>query len=182
MANRSQNSGERGSSIMEGMFALVLLCLIFFGMLQIFFYAMAQMHSTYASYFAARTAALGYCSTLVHRAGRVAFWGSSGKDMSGSPIPSGAGRATLEQYAGEYVAYGMNGPRAIDSEYWQKRDSDAPVFTVRMNLTNDFTTGYTELSGMSLLTDGTERLLGIHSSSPRYGTGMFNFAKLILEQ
>lgn len=134
MPARRNNTGirnERGSAMLEAIFSLLLLLIIFFGFLQIFKMSAVKMFCDYSSYCATRARALGYRHYIVERAGRVPLM-----PVSGDPIIEGSSSAYLtsgytssamdnvgsSNYNDIYqqaTAYMQYGPMVIDYSYWQ---------------------------------------------------------------
>ena len=65
------------------MIALCVLFLLFFGLLQIFHWCVAELFCEYAAYYSAKGLALGYRPELAWRSGRVAAIGISGRREGG---------------------------------------------------------------------------------------------------
>ena len=63
----TRRKGERGSAILESLFSMLLLCLILFGVLQIFRLALADMIVDYAAFRGARSAAVGFKERIAKR-------------------------------------------------------------------------------------------------------------------
>ncbi|OGV58394.1 MAG: hypothetical protein A2X49_10535 [Lentisphaerae bacterium GWF2_52_8] len=110
------SKGERGEAIVESMMCLLLICLILFGLLQMFYLSVAQMLTDYSSFCTARSYAVGFAEYLVDRAARVAAIGASGpmvedQDYNGS---------MLSQFAVETsrIPEYISGERWLEYEYW----------------------------------------------------------------
>lgn len=71
---------QSGASMVETMIALILMCLIFFGALQIFQWAMAKMFCNYAAFYAGKAYSLGYSVRTINKAARIAAIPISGPD------------------------------------------------------------------------------------------------------
>lgn len=109
---------ERGSAIVESVFTLLVLCLILFGLLQIFQLASAQMISDYASFRVARSAAVGFNDYFSSREGKVKAIGASGAMLY--PEQSSFFSSQVHQFAYERIAIEdfMDGTRWLEYERW----------------------------------------------------------------
>lgn len=70
---------EGGQAIVESVICMLLICLILFGLLQLFYLSVAQMFADYSSFCAARSRSVGFADYLVNRSARVASIGASGQ-------------------------------------------------------------------------------------------------------
>ena len=100
---------ERGATILESLISIMLLCLIFFGLMQIFQWSVAQMLAEYSSFYAAKTYSQGYASNLVKHYSQGAIAGTSGKDISTPPISKSvnADRQEREIKLSEHSEFGV---------------------------------------------------------------------------
>lgn len=126
--------GERGSSMVEALFAFLLLMLIFCGFLQIFKMSAVKMLSDYSSYCAARGRALGYRNYIVQRAARVPLMPVSGEAIEESTSSaftdssyrtSTLGRFGSSNYSNIYnqaYFYMKYGPMIVDFAYWDEEN------------------------------------------------------------
>lgn len=165
---------ERGSAMLEAVFALLLLLVIFFGFLQIFKMSAVRMLCDYASYCTARARALGYRYYIIERAGRVPLM-----PVSGEPIVEGSSSAYLTSgYAStmdkigssnyndiyqQATAYLQYGPMVIDYAYW-KDDNDN-------NSTGTQQFIYWDLEGSSSDYWGAQPLVSAESGFKDYPSG-----------
>lgn len=107
----------RNASILESFFALFVLMIILFGILQLYQLIMAGMVTEYAAFRAARSSAVGFSDYLVDREARVKAIPVSGamvQPYSTKEIGS-SGNAFSERRAIERY---MEGTRYMDYEYW----------------------------------------------------------------
>ena len=58
--------------MLETLIALIMLCLLFFGAMQIFQWAFARMFCDYSSFYAAKAFSLGYAYRTISKVARVA--------------------------------------------------------------------------------------------------------------
>ena len=188
-----KKQSERGATILESLLCIILLCMIFFGLMQIFQWSMAKMLTEYSSFYAAKAHGLGYSNRIVERATRVAITGASGQDMSAIPavIAASASNATrqsiLSEYAEEYMRYGQEGAHGVRYEYWEDEytsiNSNLPHISIgHSTLSGDVSWGRVEVTHMPLLSESIGILFGgITELNPRGTTRSFNHASLYLE-
>ena len=176
---------ERGATILESLLCILLLCLIFFGLMQIFQWSMAQMLTEYSSFYAAKAYSLGYSRSIVERASRIAITGASGEDISGTPTVAPFTRQNLSDAASEYMSYGQYGPSTINYEYWEPDNvtSDTPI--IEVNYSNTGTTtidSRVRVKNMPLLAENLSWFVaGATEANPTGEASTFNHASLYLE-
>ena len=78
---------ERGATIIESMFTIMVLMLILFGLMQLFHVVLARNVAMFASFRGARSAAVGFSDYLVGREAKVQAIPASGP-MTGGKCPS----------------------------------------------------------------------------------------------
>ena len=109
---------ESGQAIIESMLTMIVICLILFGLLQVFQVAVAELITSYASFTAARSYAVGFSAdesgpwwrTLVNKSARVAAVPASGKRL----FP--ADNSSSEKSA--IIRYLSNEGQWLEYEYW----------------------------------------------------------------
>jgi hypothetical protein len=109
--NMKRRRCESGQTIVESVACMLILCLILFGLLQIFYLNIAQLFSDYAAFSAARSRSVGFADYLVGRSARVASIGASGNIL----FPEG------ETYGGPLQQFGVEAvriPEYIRGERW----------------------------------------------------------------
>ena len=82
-----RNGSESGQAIVESMFTMIIICLLLFGLLQVFQIAVADLITSYSAFTAGRSYAVGFSADengrwwrcLVYKSARVAAVGASGK-------------------------------------------------------------------------------------------------------
>jgi hypothetical protein len=187
-----KKKSERGATILESLMCILLLCLIFFGLMQIFQWSMAQMLTEYSSFYAAKAYSLGYTRKIVIRASRVAITGASGQDISAEPtiIPPNASSEERQRIlsipAKEYMMYGQYGPRNINFEYWDPDNitSDTPIVEVYPLDSPDarIIYGRVKIKNMPLLAENLSWFVGgATEANPVGETAAFNHSTLFLE-
>jgi len=176
---------ERGATILESLICIMLLCLIFFGLMQIFQWSMAQMLTEYSSFYAAKAYSLGYSRAIVERASRVAITGASGRDTSAIPTAAPFTQRKLSDAASEYMSYGQYGPCSINYEYWEPDNitSDTPLIEIGYSNTDGSTIdSRVRVKNMPLLTENLSWVVGgATEANPTGETNTFNYASLYLD-
>jgi hypothetical protein len=194
-----RRSGERGSSIIESMFCIMLLCLIFFGLLQVFQWSVAKMLCEYSSFYAAKGHSLGYYYNIVIRAARVAAMGASGPDASGVPLEPPYTRTKLSERAKDYMQRGKWGIYQVNYEYWDTSTQNVrrPAY---LNINPDYMSSFASepdyidttvsITNMPLLDPSLSIFLGggtadpedpFNVDIPNGKTRMYNHARKYLE-
>ena len=180
-----KKKAERGATILESLICIMLLCLIFFGLMQIFQWSMAQMLTEYSSFYAAKAYSLGYSRSIVERASRIAITGASGQDISGNPVVAPFTQQNLSDAATEYMSYGQYGPNTINYEYWEPDTitSDTPLIEVGYsNTTGSTIDSQVRVKNMPLLTENLSWVVGgATEANPTGKAKTFNHASLYLE-
>ncbi|MDD5728613.1 MAG: hypothetical protein PHV59_08625 [Victivallales bacterium] len=182
--NKRLRKSERGSTILESLMSILLLCLLFFGLMQIFQWTMAKMLTQYSSFYAGKAYSLGYARSIAVRAARIAATGASGHDTSGIPTTAPFTQAKLSAAAEEYMNYGQYGPRSINFEYWEPENitADTPIVEVSYpDTASDFIEATVKISNMPLLTENLSWFLGTTEANPSAKSTTFNYASLYLE-
>jgi hypothetical protein len=183
---KRQNKSERGATIVESTICILLLCMIFFGLMQIFQWSMAKMLAEYASFYTAKASSLGYAHSIVQRASRVAITGASGEDISNIPTAAPFTRANLSEAAEEYMMYSRYGPRGINFEYWEPDNvtAETPLVEVGYSDTSGLVVeGRTRIRNMPLLAENLNWFIGgtTEADIPAGSAQSFNHASLYLE-
>lgn len=117
VCNRKKKN-ESGASMLETMIALTLMCLIFFGALQLWQWAMAKMFCNYAAFYAGKAYSLGYSVRTINKAARIAAIPVSGPD---DDKILKLDKKTLETRLRTYMASGNAG---VDFPYWDAKGKD----------------------------------------------------------
>lgn len=71
---------QSGASTLEAMIALMLMCLLFFGAMNIFLWVLTRMFCDYSSFYTAKAFSLGYAWQTIRKATNIAAIPISGKD------------------------------------------------------------------------------------------------------
>jgi len=180
-----EKRSERGATILESLMCILLLCMIFFGLMQIFQWSMAQMLTEYSSFYSAKAQSLGYSRAIVERASRIAITGASGEDVSAIPTVAPFTQSNLATAAEEYMSYGRYGSRSINFEYWEPDNvtSDTPIIDINYPDTGGSTiNSRVMVKNMPLLTENISWLFGgATEANPSGEASTFNHASLYLE-
>ena len=176
---------ERGATILESLICILFLCLIFFGLMQIFQWSMAQMLTEYSSFYTTKAYSLGYSRSIIERASRVAITGASGRDMSAVPTVAPFTQSNLSTAAEEYMSYGQYGSRSINFEYWEPDNitSDTPLIEINYSETGtNSVRGTVKVKNMPLLSENLSWFLGgATEANPSGEANSFNHSSLYLE-
>ncbi len=177
---------EHGATILESLMCILLLCLIFFGLMQIFQWSMAKMLSEYSSFYAAKAYSLGYSRSIVERSSRIAITGASGQDVSNVPTVAPFSQQNLSEAAEEYMMYGQYGPHGINFEYWEpdNASSDIPIVEIHYSDTGSRVIyGRVGIKNMPLLGENLSWFVGgtTEADIPAGETRAFNHSSLYLE-
>ncbi len=180
-----KNKTERGATILESLMCILFLCLIFFGLMQIFQWSMAQMLTEYSSFYASKAYSLGYSRSIIERASRIAITGASGEDTSATPTVAPFTQRNLSDAASEYMSYGQYGPSVINYEYWEPDSitSDTPIIEVDYsNTSSDIINSKVRVKNMPLLAENLSWFVGgATEANPTGEARTFNHASLYLE-
>lgn len=114
---KSRRSRERGAAIFESMAALTVLCLLFFALLQIFYWCIQTQFCEYAAFYASKSVALGYRPNFCLRAARVAAISISGPRR---------GRTNLSEKEGAELYMTEGDASGVYYDYWYPQRSTAP--------------------------------------------------------
>ncbi len=109
---------ESGQAIVESMLTMIVICLLIFGLLQIFQVAISELVTSYSAFTAGRSYAVGFSAEengpwwrcLVYKSARVAAVGASGKRLH----PSDSNLSEKEVI----VRYLTNQEQWLEYEYW----------------------------------------------------------------
>jgi hypothetical protein len=178
---------QRGSAIIESMFCIMLLCLILFGLLQIFHWTMAKMLAEYSSFYAAKGESLGYAHNIVVRAGRLAMAGVAGHDESIVPAPPPNLRSELSLRAEDYMLYSQFGVYGVNYEYWEPAaaiTSETPLIQVNYWNNGSLAGAQVGVQNMPLLHPNISGFVGGATSVdiPVGVTSTYNHAKHYLQE
>ena len=130
------NRRERGSAILESLLCIGILMIVFFGLIQVFNFAVANMICEYSAFYAVKAHSLGYTPSITRRAARTAGMPASGRDLSTTRTGTGGSPAALRRLlsarARDYMQFDRAGAYGINYEYWldQELGGSAPFLSV----------------------------------------------------
>ena len=182
-----KKKSERGATILESLMCILLLCLLFFGLMQIFQWSMAKMLSEYSSFYAAKAYSLGYSRSIVDRAARIAITGASGRDVSDIPTVAPFSRENISAAVEEYMLYGRYGPRGINFEYWEPDNitNETPIVEINPSIYGNGTIiyGRVKIKNMPLLSENFSWIFGgaTDTNIPYGEASAFNHSSLFME-
>ena len=173
MAGKNRKrSRERGAAIFESVAALLLLCLLFFGLLQIFYWCIQKQFCEYAAFYTAKSAALGYRPNFCLRAARVAAISISGKRR---------GRSNLSEKDGAASYMTSGDASGVYYEYWYPQKADDPELYLTAG-TGPMASGSIKLLNAPLLGPGFAAMLGIaENPEPSGNVQTYNYSRLYME-
>ena len=116
---------QRGQALVESVICMLLICLVLFGLLQVFYLYVAQMVFDYASFATARSSSVGFADYLVSRSSRVASIGASGELLYPQEGVASLGDP-LSQCAFEKIRIPeyLQGISYLNYEYWNPGNND----------------------------------------------------------
>ena len=152
---------QRGATIVESMICMLLLCMVLFGLLQIFQWTMAKMVCEYSSFYAAKASAYGFADTIVVNAGRVAATAASGQDTGSDKEPLQYQCSDVTDYRQKLAIraqnYMVNSDTTINYAYWQYGQSvgnSAVLYIPLINNQSPTITATVSVLNMPLLDPG----------------------------
>jgi len=158
---KANRKSECGQVITETLLCMLLICLVFFGLMQVFHMAVANMITNYAAWSAARSSIVGFDEQIVGRSARVASIGASGiLTRSGSGEATGVDSDSLEaQFNLEKsrIPYYLSGELYFEYDHWNTMDE---------GLQND-----------GKKDDNTHLTIDIDNNDPEYSTVKVNFMR-----
>ncbi len=148
---------QTGASMVETLFAMVVMLLIFFGLVQIIVWASGKMICEYAAFQVARGRSMGYTNNIIMKAGRVAAMGASGRDISEQPLRTGATLDEVGSRAEDYMRYESFGNYGVNYEFWDGSESGELVISSQADA--DSVRGSVAIRHQKLLTPGIKYLV-----------------------
>lgn len=166
-----RRKASSGVSIVESMFAICIMCLLFFALLQIWTWCNTRLFCRYGAYYAAKAKSTGFNNAMVLRAARVAA------------IPvSGPSRNNDSDYnnATAYMRYGDSS--GVSYQYWHPTAAGNPELQVRGYFNRDDLQANVRMRFMTLLDKSLGKIFGISSAPyPQANVKMYNYADTYLE-
>jgi len=126
---KANKTNEGGQVMTETLLCMMFLCLLLFGLLQIFHLSVAQMLTDYGAYCSARTRAVGFDEQLGRRSARVAVIGAAGM-MTRAGSGSGTGKSfdNLKKqlkFEKSRIPYYLDGSLYLEYDHWNTVDENA---------------------------------------------------------
>lgn len=110
---------EHGQTIVESTLAMLLLCLILLGLLQLFHLYVAQMLTDFSAFYTARSKAVGFADYITERSGRVLVASASGPRLWPSDSTTDSGVNSSSMYGEEMMLHEyLTGERWLEYQYW----------------------------------------------------------------
>ena len=162
----------RGASIIESMFAICIMGLLFFALMQIWTWCNARLFCRYSSYYAVKAKSLGFNNVMVLRAARVAAIPVSG--------PARRQSRSVSDDATAYMVYGDGS--GVSYAYWHPSYKGEPELQVSGQFDGDSIYTNVKLRFMTLLDENFGKIFGIHRAPyPNAVVQMHNYAETYLE-
>ncbi len=163
--------------MLETVIAMAVLLLAFFGMLQIYFWAVTRLFCEYSAFYASKGVSLGYKYNLVLRSARVAAAGISGPARNSSrPSRNSDEYELLQSYMTKGDASG------VWYKYWAGNTDAEPILRVSGPLPDDEAVSTVRLKNAPLLSPNFAKLLSIaENPEPAATVRTYNYSKLFLE-
>ena len=169
MTRRRKTSGV---SIVESMFAICIMCLLFFALLQIWTWCNARLFCRYGAYYAAKAKSTGFNNPMVLRAARVAAIPASGPARSKS--------SNDLDNANAYMRYGDSS--GVSYQYWHPTHAGQPELQVSGRFEGEDLYARVRIRFMTLLDDSLGKIFGItRAPYPHAVVKMYNYADIYLE-
>ncbi len=138
---------QSGQAILESILVMFVICILFFGLLQIFHLTVAKMMTNYSAVTAGRSSSVGFAEYLVDRNGRCGSIAASGQMTFPTALNSSN---PIAQYADERVLipqyiigrswleykYWYNGDHGYDSDNDDSDYTEKASFHVSQNRSN----------------------------------------------
>jgi len=131
---RNSCRAERGQAIVESMLTMIVICLLLFGLLQVFQIAVADLITSYSAFSSGRSYAVGFSADengpwwrcLVYKAARVAAVGASGQRI----YPENSNYSEQDVI----VRYLSDDGQWLEYEYWWgENDYDLDFYSNRVS-------------------------------------------------
>ena len=142
---------QRGAVIFESVLSICILMMVFFGLFQVYKWAMAELFCNYSVFYAVKGASLGYRPNVALRAARVAAIAISG---------GGVRYYDEEDRAQSYMQNGDGS--GVSYPYWHPQNSRDPYLVVSSTaLTGEKIECRTRLRNMPLVHEAVGTVFGI---------------------
>lgn len=162
---------QRGATTFEGVLAICILFLVFFSLIQIYFWSVNQLVCDYSAFCAGRGLSLGFDYNFVYRGARVAAMSISGKpQLNGS---------SWSDMAEKYMIYGD--ASGVTFEYWLPTNS-GPYLQIYGQDPKAEAAVTVQLLNAPMLHQNMAKPLGVSDNpDPKSTVSTFNHAQIYLE-
>jgi len=158
------------------MAALLVLCLLFFALLQIFSWCLQVQFCEYSAFYGSKAVALGYRPNFCLRAARVAAIGASGPRR---------GRTDLSETAGAELYMTDGDASGVYYDYWYPQRADDPELTLTAG-TGDMASSTIQVENSPLLDSIFANFTGLFlidkTPEPSASISTYNYSKLFMEE
>jgi hypothetical protein len=162
----------KGVSLVESMFAICIMCLLFFALLQIWYWCNARLFCRYGAYYAVKAKSLGFNNPMVLRAARVAAIAASGPARN---------KGNAADNARSYMLHGDGS--GVSYQYWHPSRAGEPELQVSGNFQGEDINAKVKIRYMTMLHDSLEKLFGItEPPDPQASVKMYNYGNVYLEE
>lgn len=162
----------RGASIVESMFAICIMCLLFFSLLQIWTWCNTRLFCRYGAYYAVKAKSTGYNNPMVLRAARVAAIPASG--------PSRTHGSNDADNAAAYMRYGDGS--GVSYAYWHPSRKGDPELQISGQFNGEYIYTRLRFRFMTLIDESLGKIFGItRAPYPHAVVKMYNYADTYLE-
>lgn len=172
--NTKKSAHENGSTTLEALAAIIILCFILFGMLQIYHWCMTRQFCQYAAFYACKSLALGFKPDLAMRAARVSAIAISGESTGSGDDDEAAAK--------DYMSFGDGS--GVRYQYWHGRTtSKTPSLVVYLRYGEpDVQSAKVRLENSPLLDPGISKMFFISSPpDPEAAVNAYNYSKELME-
>ncbi|MBR2633750.1 MAG: hypothetical protein IKD29_09925 [Lentisphaeria bacterium] len=163
----------RGVSLVESMFAICIMCLLFFALLQIWYWCNSRLFCRYGAYYAAKAKSTGFNNHMVLRAARVASIPASGRSRS-------THRRDSIDDAKAYMVHGDGS--GVSYQYWHPTNAGDPELQVSGEFDGPELHARVKIRFMTMLSSSFNKIFGITDPpDPQAVVKMYNYSDTYLE-
>ena len=171
---RLRRRNEAGSTTVEAVGALIILCFILFAMLQIYRWCITRQTCQYSAYYSTKALSLGYKNNFALRSARAA-----GINISGPNEGSGDNDASAVK---SYMIYGD--ASGVRYAYWHNHGKDQPYLDVWYRYQDDDIASTVILRNEKLIHQNIFSGMIPLSRNPEPGSTVYsrNYSQIYLEK
>ena len=164
---------QRGTVIFESVLSICIIMMVFFGLFQVYKWAMAELFCHYSIFYSTKGVSLGYKTNIALRGARVAAIA-----ISGGGVTHADEKSMAENYMVNGDAGGWHYP------YWHPQNSNSPYLRVSSTATDRETVEcLTILRNMPLVHEAIGTVFGIRRNpEPSARAEAYNYSKLYLKE